>query len=138
MRWILGISPKRVGNACFSGCGMRCGKVESSPQIPKLRTATAHKGQNSSPSKFAQHREKTCRRWKFCMQREKSGRKGVEMNVYTKKHSGYKTRMPAVEYNCYGNKPTADRLYGKDEWISTGHAAGLRSKLIFRVPQMRA
>ena len=39
-----------------------------------------------------------------------------------------KTRMPAVEYNCYENKPTADRLYSNDEWISTGHAAGLRSK----------
>ena len=36
--------------------------------------------------------------------------------------------MPAVEYNCYEYKPTADRLYSNDEWISTGHAAGLRSK----------
>ena len=39
-----------------------------------------------------------------------------------------KTRMPAVEYNYYENKLAADRLYSNDEWISTGHAAGLRSK----------
>lgn len=39
-----------------------------------------------------------------------------------------KTRMPAVECNYYENKLAADRLYNNDEWISTGHAAGLRSK----------
>ena len=39
-----------------------------------------------------------------------------------------KTRMPAVECNYHENKLAADRLYNNDEWISTGHAAGLRSK----------
>ena len=39
-----------------------------------------------------------------------------------------KIRMPAVECNYYENKLTADRLYSNDEWISTGHAVGLRSK----------
>lgn len=37
-------------------------------------------------------------------------------------------RMPAVECNYHENKLAADRLYNNDEWISTGHAAGLRSK----------
>ena len=36
--------------------------------------------------------------------------------------------MPAVECNYHENKHAADRLYSNDEWISTGHAAGLRSK----------
>ena len=39
-----------------------------------------------------------------------------------------KTRMLAVECNYYENRLAADRLYNNDEWISTGHAAGLRSK----------
>ena len=39
-----------------------------------------------------------------------------------------KTRMPAVECNYHENKLAADRLYNNDEWISTGHAAGLRGK----------
>lgn len=39
-----------------------------------------------------------------------------------------KIRMPAVECNYYENKLTAGRLYSNDEWISTGHAVGLRSK----------
>ena len=47
---------------------------------------------------------------------------------YEKSIRAMQTRMPAVEYNCHENKPTADRLYRNDEWISTGHAAGLRGK----------
>ena len=47
---------------------------------------------------------------------------------YEKSIRAMQTRMPAVKYNCHENKPTADRLYRNDEWISTGHAAGLRSK----------
>ena len=39
-----------------------------------------------------------------------------------------KSRMPAVECNYHENKLAADRLYNNDEWISTGHAAGLRGK----------
>ena len=39
-----------------------------------------------------------------------------------------KIRMPAVECNYHENKHAADRLYSNDEWISTDHAAGLRSK----------
>ena len=39
-----------------------------------------------------------------------------------------KIRMPAVECNYHEKKHAADRLYSNDEWISTGHAAGLRSK----------
>ena len=45
-----------------------------------------------------------------------------------------KTRMPAVEYNCYEYKPTADRLYNNDEWISTGHAAGLQVNIEKNAP----
>ena len=39
-----------------------------------------------------------------------------------------KIRMLAVECNYHENKLAADRLYSNDEWISTDHAAGLRSK----------
>ena len=47
---------------------------------------------------------------------------------YKKSIQAMQTRMPAVECNCYENNHAADRLYSNDEWISTGHAAGLRSK----------
>ena len=47
---------------------------------------------------------------------------------YEKSIQAMKTRMPAVECNCNENKPAADRLYSNDKRISTGHAAGLRSK----------
>ena len=39
-----------------------------------------------------------------------------------------KIRMLAVECNYHENKLASDRLYSNDEWISTDHAAGLRSK----------
>ena len=47
---------------------------------------------------------------------------------YKKSIRTMKIRMPAVECNYHENKLAADRLYSNDEWISTGHAAGLRSK----------
>ena len=47
---------------------------------------------------------------------------------YKKSIRTMKIRMPAVECNYHENKHAADRLYSNDEWISTGHAARLRSK----------
>ena len=37
--------------------------------------------------------------------------------------------MPAVECNCNENKHAADRLYRNNKWISTGHAAEMRSSI---------
>ena len=54
---------------------------------------------------------------------KRDNRFGVQKSIRT-----MKTRMPAVECNYHENKLAADRLYSNDEWISTGHAAGLRSK----------
>lgn len=39
-----------------------------------------------------------------------------------------KAQMPAVERKRHENKRAADRLCSADKWISTVHAAGMRSK----------